>query len=156
MTYMTFSIRGSRALIIGVAAALLLLLFGSLTMLQAHPEDEEVIAVVNGIPITKDEFYETLENVVIDDEPIGQAVLRVLISEALLLETDHDLDEEHIDTLVEEQLDMYRELYGDNFEDALTQLGLTEDNLRDEIRLSIILEHLVTKDVHISDDDIVA
>lgn len=106
--------------------------------------DPEVVVETSEGNITQDEFYEELKAVA------GETVLQNMVL-ATILESKYDVD----DALVDEQLDTYREQYGEMFEMLLQQQGFqSEDEFRQQIRLQLLQEEALAEDVEVTEEEI--
>lgn len=131
--------------------ALLLLVFcGSLFIapLQLWAQEEEAVAVVNGVAITKAEFHELLE------QEFGTYVLQELIQRELIKQkaeaTGAGLDEEEFAQLYEiiiaqlggpEALQMF-----------LMQNNATEEQFKDQIQMNMLVSELASSEVEVTDE----
>lgn len=134
-------------------ALTLILMLGSFAFLHAQ-EESDVVVTVNGHAIDRATFYSALEGFMLDGEPLGRIVLQQLISEALVAEANAQFDLGVTDAMVDEEFELIRARYGDAFDYVLQQIGLTPERLRHELRLSLILDRLLLKDVQVSDEDV--
>lgn len=138
-----------------VIAALILGLLGSFAFLKAN-SDQDVVAVVNGQEITRESFYAALENYPIDGELLGQIVLRQLISEALVAQAGSDSDVGITSDMVEAEYAQMSAYYGPDFEALLQEAGLSQERIHEEIKLGLILDQLMTRNIVVTDEDVLA
>jgi len=112
--------------------------------------DSDVVARVNGEPITRDEFLTRLE------EFAGDQVLEQIISERVIAQAESSLPEPISDEEIQAELDAIKESFGSEeaYQAELERYNLTEERLIYEIRLNLILTKLSRKDVVVSDEEI--
>lgn len=112
----------------------------------------DVVAEVNGAPITRDAFYEALE------AAVGAQVLDQLITETLVLQAGKELKAPVTDDEVDEALAALRAAYPSEeiYQATLAAYGLNEERLARQLRLSMILERLATQNVTITDEEVAA
>lgn len=107
-------------------------------------DDPEVVVETDAGDITKEEFYEELKS------HEGDAVLQQMVLQKVLEDT-YSVDEEEVDENIEE----FKEQYGDNFEMFLMQQGLSdEDDLRDALSFSLLYDEALYEGVEISDEEV--
>ncbi|HHT26940.1 MAG TPA: hypothetical protein GXZ82_06810 [Firmicutes bacterium] len=137
-------------LLVSVLALSAVLLTGLLSAKQAGASDEgDIVAFINGIPITREEFYTRMES------EIGEQVMNQLIAEALVLSVkDVAVTEDEINA----EIDQIKAVYPSTeiFEQAMAEYGLTYDRLVKEIRINLILQKLAAAGVTITDEEISA
>lgn len=134
--------------------ALVLVLVASFVLVGpwARAAGGDVVAEVNGQPITRDAFYEALE------AAVGAQVLDQLITETLVLQAGDDLKEPVTDDEVAEALASLRAAYpsAEIYQATLAAYGLDEEKLAHQLRLSLILERLATQNVTVTDEEVAA
>lgn len=143
--------RDKRALLaLAAAFALGAALVACALTLTSAAENGDVVAVVNGRPLTKAEFYERLEL------EAGEAVLERLIAEILVEQAQSTRNAAVSEDEVEAEVAKIREAYDseEEFLDDLARFDLTPERLRHEIRLSLILDRLSQEGVVVTDDEI--
>lgn len=136
-----------------ILAFMIVLLIGAFTFLSAEG-DPETVLVVNGTEISRDAFYESLERFTINGELLGNIALRQLIAEVLVLQANETYQLGVTDQMVQAEFEAVASAYGDELPTILAQMDMTEKRLRDEIKLSLIIDRLVTKDVQVTDDEV--
>lgn len=124
-----------------VAASLSLGLIG----LSACSGGGETVVDSDAGKITKDEFYEALQN------ESGEEVLTQLIT-LKVLEDKYDVSDEDVNA----EIDAIKEQVGDDFDTVLEMQGLTEDALKVEIKNGLLQEAAITDGVEVSDEEIEA
>lgn len=124
-----------------VAASLSLGLIG----LSACSGGGETVVDSDAGKITKDEFYEALQN------ESGAEVLTQLIT-LKVLEDKYDVSDEDVNA----EIDAIKEQVGDDFDTVLEMQGLTEDALKVEIKNGLLQEAAITDGVEVSDEEIEA
>lgn len=137
------------------AAVAVLLLVGAFSLLHAD-ERPATVARVDGVEISRDMFYETLERFTVNGESLGSIALRQLISEALVVQANDRYGLGVDDAAVEAEYEAAARVYGDQLPTLLAQAGLTEERFREEIRLSLILDRLVTRGIEVTEEEIAA
>ncbi len=105
--------------------------------------DSEVVAKTDAGDVTKEEFYEALK------ENNGGEILRELIT-FKVLEGKYEVTDKQID----EELDKIKEQVGDEYEEVLKMQGLTEDDLKQDIRKSLLQEAAITEGIEVPEEEI--
>lgn len=143
-------ITGNRQLLVRLGiAALLGVAAGWLLACAWPPGQRDVVATVNGKRITRQAFFAQLE------QDAGETTLDRLIAEELVLGYRKvQIGEVEI----EEELARIRSNYADEdtFEEALARYQLTPERLQREVRMKLILEHLASAGVTVSDEEVQA
>ncbi len=109
----------------------------------------DVVAIVNGQNITKDELYNVLV------EQSGEAALETLIAEKIV-DIESEKNKVSIpDEEVQAKLDELIQQYGgpDQFAIALMQYGFTEDDIKKNIKTDLIITKLLEPKITISEED---
>lgn len=120
--------------------------------LTSASDNADVVAVVNGQPITRLEFYNRLE------EMAGEQVLDQIITEMVIAQAEQSRGVPVSDEEVQAELDRIIESIGSEeaFYAELERYGITLERLLYEIRLDLILTKLSRQGVEISDEEIAA
>ncbi len=105
--------------------------------------DDVVVSSTYG-DITKDQFYDEIKTLA------GTALLEKVIVEQVLENNYKVTDKE-----IEEQFTTYKDQYGEAFDAVLAENGLTEEQLKDNVRFQI-LQSKAADDIEISDKEIEA
>ncbi|MDI9463185.1 MAG: peptidylprolyl isomerase [Bacillota bacterium] len=112
----------------------------------------EVVALVNGEKITKDEFYNALV------ENNGQAVLEQLISKAVIYQ---EAKKQNIDITTQDVAARKEKIIEENFNGNeehfrlyLEQYGVKEERFDDSIKIDLILERIITGKTEITAEEI--
>ncbi|RNA69102.1 SurA N-terminal domain-containing protein [Alteribacter keqinensis] len=138
----------------------------------APEEDGEPIATVNGEEVPRDQYDMQMmqveqmyaqQGVELDDEEVAeevqmmqQNIVEQLVDQELLVQEAQNQNIDVSDEQVEETLDELIEAQfedRDQYEEALEQSGLTEDELKEDIRQQLAVEELITLD-HLEEDAI--
>lgn len=120
----------------------LVTLMTATTLAACSGGSNETLATVNGEKITKDEFYDEMR-AASGNDTMQQLVIKKILEEKYGKEvSDKDVDEQY-DTVAKQ--------YGDNFDAALKQKGLTKDSYKASIRSNLLLSEAVK--ANISDED---
>ncbi|HLR70086.1 MAG TPA: peptidylprolyl isomerase [Pseudogracilibacillus sp.] len=106
-------------------------------------EDPETVAKTNAGDVTKEEFYEQLKS------RAGADVLRELIT-FKVLEDNYDVSDEEVN----EELDNLKEQVGEEFEEVLAMQGLTEEDLKADVRNQLLQEKMLMDDIEVTDEEI--
>src|SRR5699024_7711485 len=106
-------------------------------------DDSDKIAETSSGDVTKEEFYDAMK------EQSGADVLRDLVT-VKVLEGKYDVTDED----VEEELEDLKEQVGESFEDVLAQQGLTEDDLKEDIRRNLLQQQAISEGIDVSDEEI--
>ncbi|HON42011.1 MAG TPA: peptidylprolyl isomerase [Bacillota bacterium] len=117
---------------------------------QSMTDAEAAIATVNGQPITRQDFYIALS------EAAGRPVLDQLISEMLLAQAATEAGVSVSNEEVDREFESVRQQVGPEFESLLAQYGMTADDLRKNIKISLLVFRVSTKDVVVTDEQIAA
>lgn len=112
----------------------------------------DVVAVVNGEPITREAFFDRLER------DAGDRVLEQLITELLVFQAEATYDVPVAESEIDEHIEALRDSYPSEeaFQADLDRYNLTLERLREELHLNLILQKIGTKDVAITDEEIAA
>jgi len=126
-----------------------LLAFAGLSLTSAS-HDGDVVALVNGEPISREEFFERLE------EAAGEQILDQIIMEKAIAQAEGRLGVTVSEEEVQSELDAIKQNFASEeaFEAELSRYNLTLDRLLYEIRLNLILTKLSRKDVTVSEEEI--
>lgn len=107
-------------------------------------DDAEVVVETNEGNITKDAFYEELK------ATAGESVLQNMVLKTIL-ESKYEIDE----SAIEDQMNMYREQYGDMFEMLLQQQGIaSEAAFEEQLRMQMLQQKALTDGVEVTDEEI--
>lgn len=109
-------------------------------------DDSEVVVEMDQGDITKDELYEELL------AAHGEAVLHNLVY-AAILEDKFEVSEKIID----EEIDLVKNQYGESFEMVLMQHGYaSEEAYRESLETHLLEQEAITEDIEVSDEEIEA
>lgn len=110
----------------------------------------EAVATVNGVEITKDRLYDSMI------ASGGSQSLDTLINEELINQEAAKQNITVSDADIEEELEMYRTQFGsdEKLNEALTQFGMTRDQLEEEIVQQLKLTKLLEPQVEVTDDQV--
>lgn len=141
---------------IGKKGLLLILLVLVSSMIIAACEqkssttDLEVVATVNDLEITKDEFYNYLV------EQNGNEVLEALILEKMLTLEMEANSIEIKDSEINEEYAKMIESYGgeEEFNKAMEYYNFTDDSIKKNIKLNLGIEKLLGPDIEVTDEEI--
>lgn len=118
------------------------------------------VATVDGVKISKQEYYERLEQQPAGQDPetrkpmeAGAVVLQQMVSEKLLLRLAEKEKVSPTEEQVKERLDQLKKATP-NFSAKLKEIGITEDQLMREIRIQRAAFNLQTKGVTVSDEKV--
>ncbi|GEN56502.1 foldase protein PrsA [Halolactibacillus alkaliphilus] len=107
-------------------------------------DDAEVVVETSEGNITKEAFYEELK------ATAGESVLQNMVLKTIL-EGKYDVDE----SAIEEQMNMYREQYGDMFELLLQQQGIaSEAAFEEQLRMQLLQQEALADGVEVTDEEI--
>lgn len=109
----------------------------------SNPGDEVIVSTAN-FEMTQDEFYNEMKKIA------GDQLLQQVVLEKILNDKYEVTDEE-----IQAEFDMLKEQYGDQFETLLDSNGLTEETLKQNIRLNL-LKTKAQDEIEISDEEIQA
>lgn len=119
---------------------------------KSSPTDLEIVAKVNNLEITKDEYYNYLV------EQNGSEVLEALILEKMLgLEMEAN-SVEIKDAEINEEYAKMIESYGgeEEFNKAMEYYNFTDDSIKKNIKLNLGIEKLLGPDIEVTDDEILS
>lgn len=134
------------ALFFGVALILGSLLTLAGVNLAGAAGNGPVVAVVNGEPLTKEAFYSRLER------EAGEQVLDQMISETVVSQADVPVSDEEIASELAQIQESYPSI--EAYEEDLARYGLTEERLKEELRLNLILKKLSREGISVTDEEI--
>lgn len=137
---------------VAIVALVVLLVAAGVYTVYRYRDDKDVVAMVNGEKITKEQFYEALV------ENSGKIVLEQLVSLMIVSQeaekqgikiTDADV-EARIEEIIQE------DYYGsrDFFEQALLQSGWTEESLKANLRIDMMLTEMVRRKTEITNEEV--
>lgn len=119
---------------------------GVLTLAACSDSGEEAVVETDAGTITKDEFYQELK------DRHGEAMLQELVT-VQVLEDNYEVDEEAVD----EEVQAAKDQLGEQFEMALQQQGIAdEEAYREVVRISMLQQAALTEDVEIPEEEIQA
>lgn len=104
--------------------------------------DSEIVVKTKSGDITKEEFYDALK------ERNGESVLQELVT-FKILEDKYDVSDEE----VEKQFNDLKEQVGDNFDELLEMQGLTEEDVKNDIKRDLLQEAAFTEDIEVTDEE---
>lgn len=112
--------------------------------------DLRAVARVNSTSITWKAFHKALE------KQSGRQLLAKMLRDELIKQGAQKYDIKVTDEEVAAELDEIKEQFGSDasLQQALTQYGMTLDSLRDQIRTSLLLDAIATRDVAVSEDEL--
>ena len=112
----------------------------------------DVVATVNGEPITKDEVYEAMY------AQQGRQTVESLITQRLIEQEADRRGVQVSDADVDAEIAELAERYGgkEALEGLLSQSGMTMDALRQNIRLNLLVERLLAPQIEITESDLQA
>lgn len=142
--------KGIYTLAIAFALGAIVALAGfSLTTTTAGP-DSDVVVSVNGVAVTRDAFFERLE------EEAGESILDMLITELLIEQAQHSRGVQVTDDEIAAEIDLIKANYPSDeaFEESLVQFGLTPKRLHHNILLRLIVNKLSQDGVEVTDEEI--
>lgn len=136
----------------GVVFVLILGLVLVGTALPMNAQEDNIVARVNGVDITLEQFVEALE------EQYGFAVLEQLIIDQLISQkvasTGVSVSDEDFAVLYEQ---FVQEMGGPEYMAYfLYQYGITEEQLKEELMGSMLLSELAMSEIEVNTDDITA
>ncbi|MER1989782.1 MAG: peptidylprolyl isomerase, partial [Solibacillus isronensis] len=117
-------------------------LTASLLLAACGNTDNEIVATTAYGDITKSGFYEQMKEIA------GTTLLEQVVVDKILTDQYEVSDKE-----IEEQLETYKEMYGDSFESALATNGYTEETFKDTIRFQL-LQQKAMEDVEVTEEEI--
>lgn len=108
--------------------------------------NSEVIVETESGKITKDDFYEEMKKAV-----GAQVLLNMIYSE--ILPEKYEIDKKEFN----EKYEQFKSLYGDNYSLVLAQAGLTDDDIKRNIELELLIaevEKKAIKNIKVTDKEI--
>ena len=111
--------------------------------------DDEVVAEVGDMKVTKSEFYDELVN------QNGAQVLNLLISDKIIEAEIIELEINVADEDIEKDLQVMKDYYSseDEFNADLTANGLTIDDVKDNIEMNLQVELLLEPYIDITEEE---
>ncbi|MFD2044299.1 SurA N-terminal domain-containing protein [Ornithinibacillus salinisoli] len=129
--------------------------------------EDEVVATINGTEVTGDQYnpvyLQTKLNAanygmdVSDQEALKEQTINELIAQELIKQEAEDKGVEVTDEEVQNELDVYKEENGDEFSAYLEQVQITEDEFKDQIGFTLMLNKYMEQELQvdeISDEEI--
>lgn len=107
------------------------------------------VATVNGESVSKTDFDNKLES-----SPVAKGVLSQMAQAILLNQYAKDNNIQVTDAEVDKKLGDLKAQYGAQFDQLVKQRGMTENDVRDQLRLQLIVDKAVGKDIKVSDSDV--
>lgn len=117
-------------------------LASSIMLAACNNDKDNIVATTAYGNITQGDFYEQIKGLA------GTTLLEQVVIDQILSARYAAADDE-----IQEQFDNYQTMYGDEFESALAENGLTEETFKDNIRFQI-LQQKAMEDVEITDEEI--
>lgn len=113
---------------------------------------EEVVATVNGVEITKQQYYEAMV------DAGGRQTLEYLIENQLVRQEAEEAGISVTAAEVEEELAAIKASFGSDamFEQALAQYGMNEENFKKDLELQVVVRKLLEPNVTVTDEDVAA
>lgn len=127
----------SLAMVVGVA-------------LSGGAQEKEVVAVVNGVEITKDEFVRKL--MILTGKPILNQMIDEILIQQKAKEEKVKVKKKEIDAKIEKVQERFptEEL----FAQQLSRSGMTVEKLRQQFESQLLMEKLISKEIVITDQEI--
>ncbi|MFC3927925.1 peptidyl-prolyl cis-trans isomerase [Streptococcus caprae] len=117
-------------------AAGLVTLLSVATLAACSTSSNSSIVTMKGDSITINDFYDEVKS----SSTSQQSMLSLILSKVLEAKYGKDVTDKEVTAKYDETAKQY----GDYFETALSQAGLTEESYKKEVRRSLLLEHAVT------------
>ncbi len=115
-----------------------------ITLSACSSDDSETVVETDSGDVTKEQFYQEL----VDNG--GEQVLQQLVL-TTILESNYEVSDEEVD----QELENFKEQAGDQWDMFLTQNGYeNEDDLKEDLRASLVQEKAATEDVEVTDEEI--
>lgn len=129
---------------------ILLIVVVVLTLSLAACAKEEIVAKVDKVEISREEFYDRLIAI------SGNEVLETLIAETLVDLEVEKLEIEITDEEIEKEIADLKEYYGgeDQLANALSSSGMTQDDLEEQIVMNLRIQKLVEPYIDITDEQV--
>jgi foldase protein PrsA len=108
------------------------------------------VAIVNGERITSKDFISRME------DAAGTDVLDQMITETLIRQAAKKAKVTVSADKIESELGKIRDQFGASFSSVLAQYGMTEEDLRKNIEMNLLVMEYSTKDLVITDEDLKA
>lgn len=117
---------------------------GMITLSACSSEDSETVVETDSGNITQEEFYEELKAL------SGSSVLEQMVMQTIL-EDNYEVDEDQLD----EQLQTYKDQYGEQWETILTSSGYAdEDAFREDLKTQLLQQEALIEDIEVTDEEI--
>ncbi|WP_112180083.1 MULTISPECIES: peptidylprolyl isomerase [Paraliobacillus] len=117
---------------------------GMITLSACSSDDSETVVETASGNITQEAFYEELK------ELSGSTVLEQMVTQTIL-EDNYEVDEDQLD----EQLQVYKDQYGDQWETILTSSGYAdEEAFREDLKLQLLQQEALIEDIEVTDEEI--
>lgn len=107
------------------------------------------VAVVNGERISRNDFYDKLE------QRYGTSIVSQMIDEVLVYQEAETEGVTITDEEIQEQIDELEEQYGgeDILNEELKALGITREQLRRQIETTLLVERMLQSEIEITDEE---
>lgn len=128
------------------AVALLIGLGAGVLIMRHRHEGQNVVAVVNGVPITKDQVFARLQSAA------GQSVVHKLVEEELQMQYAAKKKLSPTDVQVETKFQTLRK--DPRFVPALIASGMSLDDYKHSLRVKLALSNVLTDGVKVSDAEV--
>ncbi|RCW69659.1 peptidylprolyl isomerase [Saliterribacillus persicus] len=117
---------------------------GVLTLSACSSDDPETVVETGSGDITKEEFYNELKST------SGSEVLQQMVLKTIL-ENNYDVSDEEVD----QEIETFKEQYGEQWESVLAQSGYEdEEAFKEDLRINLLQEKAVTEDIEVTDEEI--
>ncbi len=134
-----------------VGIIVLLLIGAAIVLLNSVSQEGEVVATVNGEEITKDELYEAMLTTggrdILDRLIMNQLVIQEAKKQGIVV-SEAEVTEE-IQKVIDESFNGMAEF----FHQTLSEYGVTEETVREELRTELFLRKIAESELDITEED---
>ncbi|MFO8059908.1 MAG: peptidylprolyl isomerase [Bacillota bacterium] len=132
-----------------VAVGIVVALVAVALLSYIQPGAGEVVAVVNGEEITRDQFHSHLEEV------YGSEALETLVMYRLILSEAERREVMPSDKAIEDEINLMKTQFGDaGFQQLLSQYGLSEEGLRYNLLITTSLDKIRFSEIEFTEADL--
>jgi foldase protein PrsA len=135
-----------------LSIVLLAALIGAIVFPFLNNDEAEVVAIVNGTDITKEQFYAEMVRAG------GEQTLDFMIEDQLISQEAEKANIEVTEADIDAELATVKASFGSEemFQQALMQYGMTEEDLKEDMEKQVTLRKLLEPSVTITDEEIAA
>ena len=131
------------------------------TKITRDDVDKELKSMIDQLKQQYGDDYESNESVKTNLKKSREQRLDYLITKAVMMQSkskyDVNISDDEVEKQVDDQINQYKEQFGDEYETQLEQAGYDDESLREMLKEGIILDQVyaaMTSDIEVTDEDI--